>query len=171
MHSTCSLRPKNNGGPLDNQFWHTCINVWPQQSFQSLVFLLRQLNIDQWNSLPFCLPSLIVQWLDRIFHYKPLSQSCTAVEKSRKFWQATGLSKLGRQNEKLLHSSQCSGLTLEDFVAASRLYTKFDCAVACPSFSLLATVHDCKTVLHVLLYCTKLWNWLNFFNSFKKNQH
>ena len=35
--------------------------------------------------------------------------------------------------------------TLEAFVAASRLYAKFDCPVACRNFSLLATAHDCET--------------------------
>ena len=32
------------------------------KSFQSLVFVLTQLLFGQWSSLPFCLPSLIVQW-------------------------------------------------------------------------------------------------------------
>ena len=40
--------------------------------------------------------------------------------------------------------------TLEGFVATSRLHAKFDCAVACQKFSLLATARDCETgILHV----------------------
>ena len=42
------------------------------QSTQSLVFLLTQLHFGQWNSLQFCLPSLIVQWPTRIFHFQLL---------------------------------------------------------------------------------------------------
>ena len=38
-------------------------------SFQSLVFVLTQLHFGQWSSLPFCLPSLTVQWPARIFHF------------------------------------------------------------------------------------------------------
>ena len=37
--------------------------------------------------------------------------------------------------------------TLEAFVAASSSYVKYDCAMACQNFSLLATVHDCETGL------------------------
>ena len=37
--------------------------------------------------------------------------------------------------------------TLEAFVAASRSYVKYDCAVAHQNFSLLATAHDCETEL------------------------
>ena len=40
--------------------------------------------------------------------------------------------------------------TLEAFVAASRLYAKYACPVACQNFSLLATVHDCETGLLVV---------------------
>ena len=40
------------------------------KSFQSLVFILKtQLHFVQWSSLPFCLPSLIVQWPARISHF------------------------------------------------------------------------------------------------------
>ena len=35
--------------------------------------------------------------------------------------------------------------TLEAFVAASRLYAKFDCPVVRQNLSLLATAHDCET--------------------------
>ena len=35
--------------------------------------------------------------------------------------------------------------TLEAFVAANRLSAKLDCPVACQTFSLLATAHDCET--------------------------
>ena len=42
------------------------------QSSQSLVFLLTQLHFGQWNSFQFCLPSLIVQWPTRIFHFQLL---------------------------------------------------------------------------------------------------
>ena len=38
------------------------------KSFQSLVFILTQLHFGQWSSLPFCLPSLIVQQPARVFH-------------------------------------------------------------------------------------------------------
>ena len=41
----------------------------PNKSFQTLFFVRRQLHLDQWSSLPFCLPSLIVQWPARIFHF------------------------------------------------------------------------------------------------------
>ena len=37
------------------------------KSFQSLVFVLTQLHSSQWSSLPFSMPSLIVQWPARIF--------------------------------------------------------------------------------------------------------
>ena len=37
------------------------------KSFQSFVFVLTQLHFRQWSSLPFCLPSLIVQWPARFF--------------------------------------------------------------------------------------------------------
>ena len=37
--------------------------------------------------------------------------------------------------------------TLEAFVAASRLYAKFDCPVARQNCPLLATAHDCETGL------------------------
>ena len=40
--------------------------------------------------------------------------------------------------------------TLEAFVAASRLYTKFDCLVARQNVSLLATAHDRETGLFSL---------------------
>ena len=40
--------------------------------------------------------------------------------------------------------------TLEAFVAASCLYAKFDCPVACQNFSLLGTAHDCETTLLTL---------------------
>ena len=36
---------------------------------------------------------------------------------------------------------------LEAFVAASRLYAKFDCPMARQNCSLLATAHDCETGL------------------------
>ena len=42
------------------------------KSFHSLVFVLTQLHVGQWSSLPFCLPSLIAQWSIRIFHFYPL---------------------------------------------------------------------------------------------------
>ena len=35
--------------------------------------------------------------------------------------------------------------TLEAFVAASRLYAKFDCPVVRQKVALLATAHDCET--------------------------
>ena len=58
--------------------------------------------------------------------------------------------KLGRQNGRLLHWPKCSYVstkkqTLEDFVAVSRSYAKFDCPVARQNFPLLATAHDCET--------------------------
>ena len=34
--------------------------------------------------------------------------------------------------------------TLEAFLAASHLYTMFDCPVVCQNVSLLAAVHDCE---------------------------
>ena len=37
--------------------------------------------------------------------------------------------------------------TLEAFLAASRLYSKFDCPVARQNLLLLATAHDCETGL------------------------
>ena len=37
--------------------------------------------------------------------------------------------------------------TLEAFVAASRLYAKFDCPVARQNFSFLASAHDRETFL------------------------
>ena len=43
--------------------------------------------------------------------------------------------------------------TLEDFVAASRSYLKYDCAVAHQNFSLLVTAHDCETGLTLSCYC------------------
>ena len=48
----------NSGGPLDNQ---TCKRR--NKSFQSLVFVLTQLHFGKWNSLLFCMPSLIVQFV------------------------------------------------------------------------------------------------------------
>ena len=39
---------------------------------KSFVFMLTQLYFGQWSSLPFCLPSLIVQWPTRIFHVQLL---------------------------------------------------------------------------------------------------
>ena len=39
------------------------------KSFQSSVFVLTQLHFGQWSSLPFCLPSLIVQWHARILAF------------------------------------------------------------------------------------------------------
>ena len=56
----------NSDGPLYNQTWQT--NDWLQQK----VFVLTQLHVGQWSSLPFCLPSLIAQWSIRIFHFYPL---------------------------------------------------------------------------------------------------
>ena len=44
--------------PLDNQTWHTN----GKKGFQSWVFILAQLHFGQCSCLPFCLPSLIVQW-------------------------------------------------------------------------------------------------------------
>ena len=40
--------------------------------------------------------------------------------------------------------------TLEAFVAASRSYIKYDCAVARQALSLLVTAHDCETGLYAL---------------------
>ena len=57
------LKGKNSGGPLDNQTWYT------NKSFQSLVLVLTQLHCGQWSSFPFCLPSLIVQCLAKIFPF------------------------------------------------------------------------------------------------------
>ena len=45
---------KTSGEPLDNQQM-----TGRNKSFQSLVFVLTQPHFGQWNSLPFCLPSLI----------------------------------------------------------------------------------------------------------------
>ena len=42
------------------------------KSFQSLFFVLTQLQYCQWSSLPFRLPSLIVQWLARTLHFELL---------------------------------------------------------------------------------------------------
>ena len=41
-------------------------------SFHSLVFVLTQLQFGQWSSLPFCLPSFIVQWPTRICRFSLL---------------------------------------------------------------------------------------------------
>ena len=50
-----------------------CANGWPHnKSFQSLVIVLTQLHFGQWSSLPFCLPTLIVQWPARSFHFSLL---------------------------------------------------------------------------------------------------
>ena len=48
--------------------------------------------------------------------------------------------------------------TLEAFVAASRLYAKFDCPMTHPDCSLLATAHDGETALFyelVLHFCPR----------------
>ena len=42
------------------------------KSFQSLIFVLTPLYLGQWNSFPYCLPSLHVQWPAKIFHSQPL---------------------------------------------------------------------------------------------------
>ena len=39
--------------------------------------------------------------------------------------------------------------TLEAFVAASRSYVKYDCAVAHQNVSLLATAHDCEAAFNI----------------------
>ena len=51
---------QSSGGPLDNQL--EVRTAGRNKSFTSLVFILTQLHFGQWSSLPFCLPSLIVQW-------------------------------------------------------------------------------------------------------------
>ena len=53
------IKVKNSGRPLDNQIG---IKACHSKSFQSLVFVLKQLLFGQWSSLPFCLASLTVQW-------------------------------------------------------------------------------------------------------------
>ena len=40
------------------------------ESLQRFIFVLTQLHFGQWSSLPFCLPSLIVQWPARFFCFQ-----------------------------------------------------------------------------------------------------
>ena len=47
--------------------------------------------------------------------------------------------------------------TLEAFVAARSLYAKFDCPVAPQNVSLLATAHDCGTILFLRIYGCQLY--------------
>ena len=46
------------------------------KSFQCLVFVLTQLHFGQWNSPPFCLPTLIVQWPASIFSLLSIAHDC-----------------------------------------------------------------------------------------------
>ena len=61
-----------------------------------------------------------------------------------KFWQASG--QIAWKTAPLTKVQLCEyeNQTLEAFVAGSRLYVKFDCAVVRQNFSLVAIVHDCK---------------------------
>ena len=64
VSQSCAVaRSENSGGPLDIHSIQTGCN----KNYQSLVFVFTQLHSGQWNSLPFCLPSLIVQWPARNF--------------------------------------------------------------------------------------------------------
>ena len=59
------------------------------KSFQSLVFVLTQLHYGQCSSLPFCLPSLIVQWPARMFQFRLLCMIVKLVVSTAKkelFW-------------------------------------------------------------------------------------
>ena len=87
-------------------------------------------------------------------NYKPaVSQSC-AVAKSEKYdgplynqtWQ-TEWKTASLATEQLC---EYENQTLEAFVAASRLFAKFDCPVVFLNCSLLATAHDRETAL---LFC------------------
>ena len=79
---------------------------------------------------------------------KPVSQSC-AVAKSEQFWQASGQSTLADRMEDCSfgESAVVWARKPEAFVADSRSYVKYDCAVARQNFSLFATAHDCETGL------------------------
>ena len=64
---------------ISEKFWRaTAQSTWrtnsclANKSFQCLVFALTQLRFGQWSSLPFCLPSLIVQRPARIVHFSLL---------------------------------------------------------------------------------------------------
>ena len=82
------------------------------------------------------------------FICEAVSQSC-AVAKSEDFWRATGKSNLADRMEDCSTDHRAvvefENLTLEAFVAATRLYTKFDCPVPRQKSSLLATAHNCET--------------------------
>ena len=58
---------RNSDGPQHNQI--DVRTAACNKSFQSLVFVPTQLHFGQWNSLPFCLRSLIVKWPTRIVHF------------------------------------------------------------------------------------------------------
>ena len=61
------LKVTNSGRPLSMKLGIQMAGR--DKNFQSLVFLLTQLHFGHWSSLPFCLPSLVVQWPARICHF------------------------------------------------------------------------------------------------------
>ena len=82
---------------------------------------------------------------------KPVLQSCT-VAKSEHFWRATGQSNLAYKRlaakQKLPKFDFCTHTSaLWPVEQSSILSAKFDCAVDCQKFSLLATAHDCEASL------------------------
>ena len=65
VSQSCAVaRSENSCGPLEI---HSKQTAGCNKNYQSLVFVFIQLHSGQWNSLPFCLPSLIVQWPARNF--------------------------------------------------------------------------------------------------------
>ena len=79
---------------ISEKFWRaTAQSTWrtngwlANKSFQCLVFVLTQLQFRQWSSLPFCLPSLIVQRPARIVYFSLLRMIVKLVYRTIAWWR------------------------------------------------------------------------------------
>ena len=91
MHTVISYKPVSQSCTVakSEKFWQATGQSLDVRmagcngSFQYLTFLLIQLHFHQWSSLPFCLPSLIVQRPARIVHFSLL---CMIVKLYSSLW-------------------------------------------------------------------------------------
>ena len=83
--------------------------------------------------------------------YKPVLQSC-AVAKSEKFWRATWQAEWKTGPPAKVQLFEYENQTLQDFVATSLSFAKFNCPVSRQLLLLLllSTARDCETGLYII---------------------
>ena len=132
--------------------------------YLSLLATAHDCETVLWSSLPFCLPSLTVQWPTSICHFYLLYMIVklsygTVFHSVCQVWLSSGL-------PVFVIFSYCAWLWNCLMEQSSILSAKFDCPVAHQYLSLLATAHDCETGLFIYKL-PKNFVGRNFFTIFQ----